>query len=454
MKLPKISLIGAGSGAFALSLIRDLCLTKNLEGSTVSFMDIDPERLEGSAMLCKRYADELGMHLVFEQTTSREVSLQDADFVINTALAAPKGHGGWQRLEDGWKIAQSLGYRWGGSLAVMHDEAFWINFYQLQFFETLVEDILRICPDAWYMQVANSVLGGTTFLTRKYPELKMVGLCHGANGAYHIAHLLGLEREHFTFEAPGVNHFIWVTKMFYKGEDAFPLWDEWVKEKAPSYWQTCEDGDHMSPKSVDLYNRFGAIPIGDTATDGGGSWGWWYHTDDATEKRYKQNPRRFWDHYFSGVLKTSREIYEFSHNPAAKMTDFLPPKHSGEVMIRMIESIAYDIPRELIVNVANTGSYVPGVPVDFSVEVPAYVSARGVQPIQTDGLPLPVLGYLLRDRVIPVEMELAAYEQGSRDMLIELVRMDPWTRTEEQARTLVEGILNLPYHAAMREHYR
>ena len=37
----KISLIGAGSGAFSLSLIRDICLTKNLEGCTVSFMDIN-----------------------------------------------------------------------------------------------------------------------------------------------------------------------------------------------------------------------------------------------------------------------------------------------------------------------------------------------------------------------------------------------------------------------------
>ena len=50
----KISLIGAGSGAFSLSLIRDICLTKNLEGYTVSFMDINQERLEGSYNVCRR----------------------------------------------------------------------------------------------------------------------------------------------------------------------------------------------------------------------------------------------------------------------------------------------------------------------------------------------------------------------------------------------------------------
>lgn len=42
----KIVLIGAGSAVFSLSIIRDLCLTPNLKGSTVTFMDIDEARLK------------------------------------------------------------------------------------------------------------------------------------------------------------------------------------------------------------------------------------------------------------------------------------------------------------------------------------------------------------------------------------------------------------------------
>ncbi|NLE43312.1 MAG: hypothetical protein GX620_01220, partial [Chloroflexi bacterium] len=37
----KISIIGAGSAVFSLSMIRDICLTPNLQGSTIMFMDID-----------------------------------------------------------------------------------------------------------------------------------------------------------------------------------------------------------------------------------------------------------------------------------------------------------------------------------------------------------------------------------------------------------------------------
>jgi alpha-galactosidase len=45
-KSVKISIIGAGSGVFSLGLVKDLCLTDNLRESEVSFMDLNPERLD------------------------------------------------------------------------------------------------------------------------------------------------------------------------------------------------------------------------------------------------------------------------------------------------------------------------------------------------------------------------------------------------------------------------
>lgn len=94
------------------------------------------------------------------------------------------------------------------------------------------------------------------------------------------------------------------------------------------------------------------------------------------------------------------------------------------------------------------------IPVDFAVEVPAQVSKRGIQGIQTDGLPPAVLGLTLRDRVVPVNLELEAYDQGSLRLLEELVAMDPWTRSMQQARDFVHDILNMEYHQEMRKHYR
>lgn len=280
----KISIIGAGSAVFSLNLIKDICLTPNLQDSTISFMDINEERLETAYLLCKRYAEEVGMKLNFESTTDRRECIKGADFVINTALAAHHG-----RLREGWEIAKKHGYHFGG-LHILHDEAFWVNFYQLRLMESIVKDILEICPDAWFVLVANPVQAGVTYLKRKYKNLKIVGMCHGFGGVNYLAKTIGLDPEHVTYEVPGVNHFIWLTKFYYKGQDAFPLLDKWIEEKGSEHWGKKWNSDHQGPKPMDLYKRFGAYPIGDTATPGGGSWGYWYHSDAEVEKQWQEDP--------------------------------------------------------------------------------------------------------------------------------------------------------------------
>ena len=41
MSSVKITIIGAGSAVFSLALVKDVCLTQSLAGSTVCFMDIN-----------------------------------------------------------------------------------------------------------------------------------------------------------------------------------------------------------------------------------------------------------------------------------------------------------------------------------------------------------------------------------------------------------------------------
>ena len=136
------------------------------------------------------------------------------------------------------------------------------------------------------------------------------------------------------------------------------------------------------------------------------------------------------------------------------MTEHFPPKLSGESIVPMVEALLCDTPRVIISNIPNSGEFVPGIPRDFQVEVPALVGKRGIQGIQTGGLPPAVLSHLLRDTVAPVNLELAAYQAGDRRLLLELIMQDPWTRSAEQAGAMLDEILALPFHAEMRAHYR
>lgn len=445
----KISIIGAG-GSFTAGLIHDLCLTPNLYGCTISLMDINEERLNLAYNISKRHTVEMGCNFKIEKTIERSESLEGADFVITTALID-----GPRRLREGWAIAEKHGIKWGGSYHILYDEPFWLNYYQLRLFESITEDMLKLCPNAWHLLVSNPVLAGTTHLYRKYPGIKLVGLCHGFAGVYEIADVLGFEKEHMTFEVAGVNHFIWLTHAYYKGQDIFPMIEKWLETEAEKYWKTHPEGT-LGKKKMDLYRKLGAIPIGDTASITGASWPWWYHSDKSVEEKWGTDSREWWWQYVDFISNTPNRLKAVLEDNRTVSEAFGLNKEqpTGETMIPIIESISCDIPRIFIVNIQNDGEYVPGIPKDFAVEIPALVSKRGIEGIRTKGLPRPIIAHILRDRVAPIEIELEAFNRGSRELLLQLVLTDRWINSIEQANKFIDDIFALPYHKELREHYK
>src|SRR3954451_3778307 len=218
----KIAVIGAGSAVFSLGLIRDLCLQESLRGSTVSFVDIDPERLEMIHRLATRYADELGVDLRFEKTADRTVALDGAQYVINTAA----------RSHDDEEAERTLGEQHG------YYRGFRLSWFpNLTLMMAVARDVERICPDAWLIQSGNPVFDGCTLMTR-LTSLKIVGLCHGHYGYRQIGQVLGLDPDKIRCLAPGINHGIYATHLEYDGEDLYPRLDEWIAGEAEQFWRT------------------------------------------------------------------------------------------------------------------------------------------------------------------------------------------------------------------------
>jgi len=79
--MAKITFIGAGSVVFASRLLSDIFSHSELAESTISLMDINPERLDlitKLARLMAKYAPKVKI----ESTLNRRESLKDADYVI------------------------------------------------------------------------------------------------------------------------------------------------------------------------------------------------------------------------------------------------------------------------------------------------------------------------------------------------------------------------------------
>ena len=434
----KLGIIGAGSATFSLGLVRDLCCSEDLYGSTISLMDISQERLDNIHRLATRYVGELGVDLKFEKTLSREAALTGADFVINTAL-----FGAHNQHEAGRTVGDKHGYYRGGP---------GMNYNQLRFLLSVAKDMEKFCPNAWLIQSSNPVFDGCTLMTRE-TNTKVIGLCHGHHGYREIARVLELDQADVEAQMVGFNHVIYMTHFLYKGEDAYPLIDQWIETKAEEYWRTHKlgHGAQLSPAAVHQYKMLGLFPIGDTPRSGG----WWYHIDLETKKRWYGEIGGFdseigWQMYLDGLAKGVERIMKVANDLSISVTKEYPPKHSGEQQLGIMEALALNKGGNFQVNIPNNG-LIADIPDDVVVEVPAMVNKMGVQGIQVGKLPRNILLQVLWSRMLKMERELELALSSDRRLFLAIVLDDHRTKSLEQAEAYIEDFLSQPFNREMAE---
>ena len=443
----RISVIGAGSATFSLGLVKDICLTESLAGSEISFMDIDTERLEMIHKLGTRYANELGQKLSFELTDSLEDTLQDTDFVINTASA--HSHYKQRAIRE---LVEKYGYYYGGGVGGS-------NYYNLNLMMNVVRNMESICPDAWLIQSGNPVYQGCTLMTRE-SDIKVCGLCHGHYGVYSIARTIGLSDEKdITWQAPGLNHNIWLNHFYYKGEEAYPLLEKWIEEEGEEYWKThLAQSTHdiqMSRGTIHQYRMFGLMPIGDTPRRGG----WWYHTGLPTKKHWFGEPFGGPDthiarpQFVKNLEDRLAKMTRVAHDPQASLLEEFGQERTREQQVPIIDGLVNDNEGQFQVNVPNYGA-LAGVPDDVVVEVPAIVNKMGIQPIRVDPLPDKIMLEQVLPEWLHMERELLAYHEGDRRTLLWGALESNQTRDYDQALNALEDVLALESNKEMNAHYQ
>jgi alpha-galactosidase len=448
----KVTVIGAGSIVFSLGLVKDICLTKGLSGSRVCFMDINAERLDIIHKLAVRYAEDLGADLSFESTLDREASLRDADFVVNTATISHNEY----LMRDVRNLAARHGYFYGHTGMP--------EYHNLRLMLDVALDVARICPEAWIIQAGNPVFAGTTLMHRE-TGVKVVGLCHGHYGYRRLASTLGLDPDHVTWQAPGLNHNIWLTHFCHEGQDAYPLLDAWIEDEAEAYWQEKQADrgipTQMSPAAVHQYKMFGLMPIGDTPRSGG----WWYHVDLETRKRWYGGPGgggdtpEGRDRVIAGKEKKYEEMVQAAYDPQVRPIELFGDHKTSEQHVPIIDGLVNNHEGQFQVNVPNRGA-LAGLPDDVAVEVPAVVNKMGIQPLRVGALPPKVMLERIYPTWLSMERNLEAFRSGDKSMLLYGILDSHQTRSYDQAVELLEALLAMPktepmaYVVDINEHFK
>ena len=448
---PKVTIIGAGSVVFSLGLVKDICLTPGLKGSRVCFMDIDEERLDTVYRLALRYCEDLGADLSFERTLDREAALREADFVINTATITHDEHFMKRRRE----VTAKHGYFYGRTGMP--------EYHNLQLFLDVARDMERLCPEAWILLAGNPVFEGTTLMARE-TGIKVCGLCHGHYGYQQVARTIGLDPDKVTWQAPGLNHNIWLTHFYCDGEDAYPRLDAWIANESERYWEEMaskgEIPTQMSLAAIHQYRMFGLMPVGDTPRRGG----WWYHCDLETRRRWyggtggNDTPEGR-QRVLEGKEKKRQQMREAAFDEKVRPIDLFGDQKTSEQHVPIIDGLVNDHEGQFQVNVPNRGA-LAGVPDDVAVEVPAVVDKKGIQPLRVEPLPRKVLLECIYPDWLRMEQTLEALLSGDLSMMLFGILENHQTRAYDQATAVMNTLLNMEptppmaHIEATDQHYR
>src|SRR5690606_2517460 len=204
---------------FSRNLTADLLQHRPFADATFSYMDIDPQRLEVGASLCRKAADALGVHPRIEKTLDRREAIRDADFVICMVQI-----GGYEATKIDFDIPRKYGLNFtiadttgpGGLFRALRTH---------NLMRDMARDVMEVArPGCWVLNYSNPMSMNMQSLYRTTGgDIRAVGLCHSVQGTF--AQRMGdinIDPETANFICAGINHMAFYLRLEHNGEDLYP----------------------------------------------------------------------------------------------------------------------------------------------------------------------------------------------------------------------------------------
>jgi alpha-galactosidase len=421
-------------------MLGDIFQSRLLAGSEVVLHDINPDSLARVAGFAQSFVKERGLPFRVTSTTSRPEAVKDADFCLISIEVGDR----FALWEQDWRVAQQYGIRQvygenGGPGGLFHS---------LRIIPPILEicaDIVKLAPRATVFNYSNPMSRICTTVTRAFPDLRLVGMCHEiASIPLHLPRMLGTSAENLRFRAAGLNHFSVLLEVSYRdsGRDAYPD----VRARAVEYFRGIPDTSDLAdwrersrdgrsgepiPTArrdwcerglfVEILRRFGYLPI----------------TSDSHFGEYISWAHDVVDHH--GIL----DFYNWYKGYCLKRKEpEIRAQGFEERVVPIIEGIISDSGyEEAAVNVRNQG-LISNLPLDIVVEVPGRVGKNGVAGVVLGKLPPGIAG-LLQNQIAVHELTAQAVLNRSRELALQALLVDPVVDSLRAAEKTLTTMLEL-----------
>jgi len=429
----KIVLMGAGSASFGPATLMDINLSEILPGSTIVLCDIDKEKLEMVYEVVSLDNKKIGNKFIIEQTTKRTEALKDADFVIcaiehgdrfehrwedNTI---PRKHGSTERMAEN-----------GGPGGFFHSAR------QIPEIIRIAKDVVRLSPNAYFINYSNPMSRICLALKRAVPNLKVFGLCHQISllTREHLAKMINRNLDDLQLVTGGLNHFAFLLGLREKstGLDLLPEFNF----KCMDYFKDKRHRFHYADLTFEIYKRFGWFPyVGDNHICEYLQIGSQYTTaQDLTDWITRMHQGNM------GGNDRLRRYYKRLKRGKYPTTGMFMKDFSGERAIPIIEAIIEDKNSyEMAVNISNDG-IIENLPQDLVIECSAKVNKEGLHGVKLGTIPKNIAA-ILRIEASIQDLCVEAILTESKDLAIACLAIDANCGSFKMADAIYEEMCEL-----------
>ena len=446
----KIAYIGAGSLQFGPLMVQDILLSEILAKNEleIHLMDINEPHLEHTVAHAEYVCKKLNHSAKIVATTDRDGAIKGADFVL-CAVEKERNVYWSQDFHIPRKYGFKQVYAENGGLGSMFHALRNVNIMM-----DLARAMEQLCPDALLLNFSNPEHKICEVITR-LTSIKTVGLCHGVLfGRDQLSEMLEIPLNDLQTKACGINHFTWFQEIKHKstGEDLYPkLRETELKGDWLAKW-------HDLALGRILLRRYGQWPS--PGSNHYGEYLRWAEEFVCPQLNFFYDPYEGhpWEknEIPEGVYTSDRVNYD---RPWIKDTSkrLLPMgetedmtweddegclKVTREIGTLIMESVIGNERQWLeSVNVPNKG-YIPNLPDDLVVELPAYCDASGIQPISMEPIPEGIAATIRLHASIH-KLLTEAYNEQSKDKLLQAILIEPNVNSYRNAVDMLNEMLVL-----------
>ena len=422
-KSPKIAFIGAGSTIFMKHIICDVLQRDAMSGAHVALVDIDPVRLAQSVKIADQMVTTLDVPAKITSHLKQREALDGADFVIVTFqiggydpctitdFEIPKKFGLEQTIAD----TLGIGGIMRGVRTVPH---LW----------SICDDMMDLCPEATLLQYVNPMSINIWAITEKYPEIKVVGLCHSIQYTVKaLATDLGLEESEIRFDCSGINHIAFFSKFEQIMEDGSyrDLYPALQAGYAEGRFPTDESMESPRCKNFVRYEMMKRLGYFVTESS--------EHFAEYVPWFIKKGREDLIEKFQISIDEYPKRCIEQAAGWDQQAKDLeggapMDLEPSNEFASDIIESIWTGKPSVIYGNVANKGM-IENLPDGCAVEVACLVDRNGVQPVAV-GKVEPHLAAIMQSHVSVHGLVVDALMTENPDRIYHAAIMDPHTAAE------------------------